>query len=78
MKLNIQEGPPEKVTGRKIRNMTNGQVLGSYDMTLQIVDVLSGAVSKPGHSHTNCEEIIYVAAGEGDILIKDRLYGEYR
>jgi uncharacterized cupin superfamily protein len=59
MKLNIQEVPAEKVTGREIRNMVNGQVLGSQDMTLQIVDVLPGTVSKPGHSHTNCEEIIY-------------------
>ncbi len=74
MKLNIQEVPTEKVTGREIRNMVNGQVLGSRDMTLQIVDVLPGAVSKPGHSHTNCEEIIFVAAGEGDILIKDRVW----
>ena len=71
MKLNIQEVPAEKVTGREIRNMVNSQVLGSQDMTLQIVDVLPGAVSKPGHSHTNCEEIICVAAVEGDILIKD-------
>ena len=74
MKLNIQEVPAEKVTGREIRNMVNGQVLGSQDMTLQIVDVFPGAVSKPGHSHTNCEEIICVAAGEGDILIKDRVW----
>jgi quercetin dioxygenase-like cupin family protein len=74
MKLNIQEVPAEKVTGREIRNMVNGQMQGSKDMTLQIVDVLPGAVSKPGHSHTNCEEIIYVASGEGDILISDRVW----
>jgi uncharacterized cupin superfamily protein len=74
MKLNIQDVPAEKVTGREIRNMINSQVQGSQDMTLQIVDVLPGAISKPGHSHTNCEEIIYVAAGEGDILIQDRVW----
>ncbi|MBN1635947.1 MAG: cupin domain-containing protein [Deltaproteobacteria bacterium] len=73
-KHNINDVPAETVVGRHIRNMVNGNILGSGEISLQVIDVLPGAVSKPGHFHNNCEEVILVESGQGDILIDDEIH----
>jgi len=73
-KVHIDELPLLDIAGREVRNAVNRDVSGSEQMTMQIVDVLPGAVSKPGHTHTNCEEIIFVDSGGGDILIGNEVY----
>ena len=70
---NIDDVTPTMVTGREIRTMLGRDVLGSKELTLQVIDVLPEAVSKPGHCHDNCEEVIYVQSGKGDILIDGEL-----
>lgn len=73
-KVHIDDLPVVQVPGREVRNAVSRDVSGSEQMTMQIVDVLPGAVSKPGHTHTDCEEIIFVHSGEGDIMIDDKVH----
>jgi len=73
-KVSIDDLPVLPVQGREVRNAVNKELSGSEQMTMQIVDVLSGCVSKPGHTHVDCEEIIFVYSGEGDIMIDDLVY----
>lgn len=73
-KVNVDDLPVVNVPGREVRNAVSREVTGSEQMTLQIVDVLPGAVSKPGHTHSDCEEIIFVESGEGDILIGETVH----
>lgn len=54
--------------------MVSAEALGSRDLTMQVIDVMPGAVSKPGHMHNNCEEVIYVVSGDGDILIDGEVH----
>ena len=73
-KVHIDNLPVVQVPGREVRCAVSGHVSGSEQMTMQIVDVLPGAVSKPGHTHNDCEEIIFVHSGAGEILIDDKVY----
>ena len=73
-KVNIDDLPVVQVPGREVRYAVSGEVSGSEQMTMQIVDVLPGAVSKPGHTHNDCEEIIFVHSGAGEIMIDDKVY----
>jgi quercetin dioxygenase-like cupin family protein len=72
--VHIDDLPVLLVPGREVRNAVNAEVSGSEQMTMQIVDVLPGAESKPGHTHTDCEEIIFVHSGAGEILIGDEVH----
>jgi len=72
-RINIKDVPSREVTGREVWDLVGGALKGD-DLSLMIVDVLPGAVSKPGHVHHDAEEVIYVASGEGEILIGDRVY----
>lgn len=72
-RINIKDVPSREVTGREVWDLVGGALKGD-DLSLMIVDVLPGAVSKPGHVHHDAEEVIYVASGEGEILIGDRIY----
>lgn len=73
-KVHIDDLPVVQVPGREVRYAVSGDVSGSEQMTMQIVDVLPGAVSKPGHTHNDCEEIIFVHSGAGEIMIDDKVY----
>lgn len=73
-KVNIEDLPILQVPGREVRNAVNRDLSGSEQMTMQIVDVLPGCIAKPGHTHGDCEEVIFVHSGEGDILIDDCLH----
>ncbi len=73
-KVHIDDLPVLQVPGREVRNAVSKEGSGSQQMTMQIVDVLPGAESKPGHTHTDCEEIIFVHSGAGEIMIGDEVH----
>ena len=73
-KVHIDDLPVLQVPGREVRNAVSREVSGSQQMTMQIVDVLPGAESKPGHTHSDCEEIIFVHSGTGEIMIGDEVH----
>ncbi len=72
-KVNLDDVPLREVIGREVWDVVGGEKLKGEDMSMMVVDVLPGSVSKPGHLHTDCEEIIFVASGEGDILINEEV-----
>ena len=73
-KVHIDDLPVLQVPGREVRNAVSKEGSGSQQMTMQIVDVLPGAESKPGHTHTDCEEIIFVHYGAGEIMIGNEVH----
>lgn len=73
-KVHIDDLPVLQIPGREVRNAVSKEAAGSQQMTLQIVDVLPGAESKPGHTHSDCEEIIFVHSGAGEIMIGDEVH----
>jgi mannose-6-phosphate isomerase-like protein (cupin superfamily) len=72
--VNINDVPVKQITGRKIMDLVNGEITGSKKMSLRITDVLPEETASPGHTHTACEEIIFVSSGHGRIKIEDETY----
>ena len=72
--VNIDEAPVGKITGREVRDLISGKTVGSQGITLRITDVLPGATSFPGHIHAECEEIILVLSGKGEIKIGEEIF----
>jgi len=72
--VNINEVPVKKITGRKIMDLVNGEIAGSKKISLRITDVLPEETAYPGHTHTDCEEIIFVFSGHGRIKIEDKTF----
>ena len=67
--VNLEEVPVGKITGRETRDLINGKTAGSKGISLRIADVLPGALCTPGHVHTECEEVIFILSGQGEIKI---------
>jgi uncharacterized cupin superfamily protein len=67
--INMNEVPVGKITGRETRDLINGKSVGSRGISLRITDVLPGETCFPGHIHTECEEIILILSGKGEIKI---------
>jgi uncharacterized cupin superfamily protein len=72
--VNLNEVPVGKMTGRETRDLINGKSVGSRNLSLRITDVLPGAVCYPGHIHTECEEVIFILSGLGNIKIGDETF----
>ena len=72
--VNIDDVPVRRITGRKIIDLINQEITGSRNISLRITDVLPGEIAYPGHTHTDCEEIIFVFSGHGRIKIKDKTF----
>jgi quercetin dioxygenase-like cupin family protein len=70
-RININEVPMREFAGRELWSLVGGDEVRAEEMSLSVVDVLPGAVTKPGHVHRDAEEIIFVTSGEGQILIGD-------
>ncbi len=71
---NINEVPVKEITGRKIMDLVNGEIAGSKNISLRITDVLPEETASPGHTHTGCEEIIFVFSGRGRIKIEEKTF----
>jgi len=67
--VNLNEVPVGKITGRETRDLISGKTVGSKGISLRIADVLPGALCTPGHVHTECEEVIFILSGQGEIKI---------
>jgi len=67
--VNLNEVPVGKITGRETRDLISGKTVGSKGISLRIADVLPGALCTPGHMHTECEEVIFILSGQGEIKI---------
>ena len=48
--------------------------MGSKKISLRITDVLPEQTASPGHTHTACEEIIFVFSGHGRIKIGEKTF----
>jgi mannose-6-phosphate isomerase-like protein (cupin superfamily) len=72
--VNVNEVPVGKIPGREIRDLINGKTVGAKTISLRITDVLPGEVCTPGHTHTECEEAIFILSGKGDIKIGEEVF----
>jgi quercetin dioxygenase-like cupin family protein len=70
-RININDVPMREFAGRELWSLVGGDEVRAEEMSLSVVDVFPGAVTKPGHVHRDAEEIIFVTSGEGQILIGD-------
>jgi len=72
--VNLNEVPVGKITGRETRDLISGKTVGSKGISLRIADVLPGAICTPGHVHTECEEVIFILSGKGEIKIGEETF----
>ncbi len=72
--VNLNEVPAGKITGRETRDLISGKTVGSKGISLRITDVLPGALCTPGHAHTECEEVIFILSGQGEIKIGEETF----
>ncbi len=72
--VNVDEVPVGKIPGREIRDLINGKIVGTRSISLRITDVLPGEVCSPGHIHTECEEVIFILSGKGEIKIGEEIF----
>ncbi len=72
--VNVNEVPVGKIPGREIRDLVNGKIVGARGISLRITDVLPGEVCNPGHIHTECEEVIFILSGKGEIKIGQEVF----
>jgi len=72
--VNINDVPVNRITGRETRDLVNGNSVGSKSISLRITDVLGGEITYPGHVHNDCEEIIFILSGSGEIKIEDQVH----
>jgi mannose-6-phosphate isomerase-like protein (cupin superfamily) len=72
--VNVNEVPVGKIPGRETRDLINGKIVGARGISLRITDVLPGEVCNPGHIHTECEEVIFILSGKGEIKIGQEVF----
>lgn len=72
--VNVDEVPVGRITGRETRDLINGKTIGSRSISLRITDVLPGETCNPGHLHMECEEIIFILTGKGEIKIGEETF----
>ena len=72
--VNMNEVPVGKITGREVRDLISAKTIGSRSISLRITDVLPGETSFPGHIHTECEEVILILSGKGEIKIGEETF----
>ena len=72
--VNVNEVPVGKIPGRETRDLVNGKTVGTRNISLRITDVLPGEVCNPGHIHTECEEVIFILSGKGEIKIGHEVF----
>ncbi len=72
--MNINEAPVGRIAGRETRDLVNGKTVGAKGISLRITDVLPGQTCNPGHIHTECEEVIFILSGQGEIKIGEKVF----
>ena len=72
--VNSEQVKVGKITGREIRDLINEKTVQTKAISLRITDVFPKQTTYPGHVHTECEEIIFVMRGHGEIKIADEVF----
>ena len=72
--VSVNEVPVGKIPGRETRDLINGKIVGARGISLRITDVLPGEVCNPGHIHTECEEVIFILSGKGEVKIGQEVF----
>jgi quercetin dioxygenase-like cupin family protein len=56
--------------GRNLRWLVNAELLGAKHLSACVIKVAPGETVRPAHSHPNGEEVIYIIAGRGRVMIE--------
>ena len=56
--------------GRNLRWLVNAELLGAKHLSACVIKVAPGETVRPAHSHPNGEEVIYIIAGNGRVMIE--------
>jgi len=56
--------------GRNLRWLVNAELLGAKHLSACVIKVAPGETVRPAHSHPNGEEVIYIVAGSGRVMIE--------
>lgn len=59
--------------GRQLRWLVNEERLGSRYTSVCVIKVAPGETVRPAHSHPNGEEVIYIVAGSGRVMVDGEL-----
>ena len=71
------EVPEVEHPGRFMRWLANENSLNAKNLSACVIRVLPGETVRPAHSHPEGEEIIYIIAGSGKVMIEGEI-GEVR
>ncbi len=63
--------------GRFMRWLANEDSLRAKNLSVCVIRVMPGETVRPAHSHPNSEELIYIIAGSGKVMIENEV-GEVR
>ncbi|HSR10218.1 MAG TPA: cupin domain-containing protein [Thermodesulfobacteriota bacterium] len=72
--VNMKDAPVGRIPGRETRDLINAKTVGAKGISLRVTDVLPGQTCTPGHIHTECEEVIFILSGQGEIKIGDEVF----
>ena len=56
--------------GRNLRWLVNAELLGAKHLSACVIKVAPGETVRPAHSHPNGEEVFYIIAGSGRVMIE--------
>jgi quercetin dioxygenase-like cupin family protein len=56
--------------GRNLRWLVNAELLGAKHLSACVIKVAPGETVRPAHSHPNGEEVIYIIAGSGRVMVE--------
>jgi quercetin dioxygenase-like cupin family protein len=56
--------------GRNLRWLVNAELLGAKHLSACVIKVAPSETVRPAHSHPNGEEVIYIVAGSGRVMIE--------
>lgn len=71
--IHEDEVPETRQPGRYMRWLTDAAPLSSDLMSVCIIRVLPGESVHPAHSHPKSEEMIYIVAGSGKVMIENEV-----
>ncbi len=65
--------PEVEHPGRFMRWLANEDSLQAKNLSVCVIRVLPGETVRPAHSHPHSEELIYIIAGSGKVLIENEV-----
>lgn len=78
MKIIHESDVPEvEQPGRLMRWLVSPDALVANNLSFCVIRVQPGETVRPAHSHPHSEELVYILAGEGEVMIEGEV-GEVR